>query len=150
MQEFEYQKTSIRTVGLSEHYPISNARTFKNADGKDILQMPLSPEQTLAIQKMEANSIFRLVSTGVDADNRIRSGTSVQIQHVDSKHFLVENKAKFTVKREEGDSKSEKTSFSRAKSVRAKDKGEYEEMNASQIRKASQMEKKQTSMLLRM
>ena len=50
---------------------------------------------------MEQNSIFRLVSTGVDTDNRIRSGTSVQIQHLDTKSFLIMDTAKFSLEKEE-------------------------------------------------
>ena len=46
---------------------------------------------------MEANSVFRLVSTSVDVDNRIRSGTSVQIQHVESKCFIIEEAVKLVV-----------------------------------------------------
>ena len=42
---------------------------------------------------MESISRFRLVSTGVDVDNRIRSATSVQIQHVESKGFLIQREA---------------------------------------------------------
>ena len=52
---------------------------------------------------MAQNSLFRLVSTGVDIDNRIRCQTSVQIQHVESKGFLIKNEAKFFVP--DGDSK---------------------------------------------
>ena len=50
---------------------------------------------------MEENSIFRLVSTGVDTDNRIRSGTSVQIQHLDTKSFLIMDTTKFSLEKEE-------------------------------------------------
>ena len=41
--------------------------------------MNLTPQERESVQRMEANSVFRLVSTSVDVDNRIRSGTSVQI-----------------------------------------------------------------------
>ena len=39
--------------------------------------------------------MFRLVSTGVDIDNRIRAATSVQIQHVRTKSFLILENALF-------------------------------------------------------
>ena len=77
-QEIEYNGNTIRTIGLSEHYP-EVSKMYINKAGKQTVHMPLTQEQTEAIKKMESNSIFRLVSTGVDTDNRIRSGTSVQI-----------------------------------------------------------------------
>jgi len=36
------------------------------------------------MENLEANSMFRLVSTGVDMESGITSNTSVQIQHVAS------------------------------------------------------------------
>ena len=59
--------------------------------------MDLTPVEKESVQRMEANSVFRLVSTSVDKDNRIRSGTSVQIQHVESKSFLIEETIKLVV-----------------------------------------------------
>ena len=81
MQQFlpanpELKGTSVKTVGLSEHYPNDIAQKRRDS-GKDKVSMPLSPEQSISVEKMESNSIFRLVSTGVDADNRIRARTSV-------------------------------------------------------------------------
>ena len=64
---------SVKTVGLSEHYPLMVSQDQKKRT------MELSAEEAEAVQRMEANSVFRLVSTGVDADNRIKSATSVQI-----------------------------------------------------------------------
>ena len=49
---------------------------------------------------MSNDTLFRLVSTGVEIDNRIRQGTAVQIQHYASKSFLVLEQAKFTTSEE--------------------------------------------------
>ena len=108
-QEIEYNGNTIRTIGLSEHYP-EVSKMYINKAGKQTVHMPLTQEQTEAIKKMESNSIFRLVSTGVDTDNRIRSGTSVQIQHFDTKSFLIMDTTKYTeIKEEENSSDSIKT-----------------------------------------
>lgn len=40
------------------------------------------------LQQLEENSIFRLVSTGVDMSSGITANTSVQIQHVATGRFL--------------------------------------------------------------
>ena len=40
------------------------------------------------MENLEFNSIFRMVSTGVDEQSGITPNTSVQIQHVQSKRFL--------------------------------------------------------------
>ena len=60
--------------------------------------MELNQDEKETVQRMDANSIFRLVSTSVDVDNRIRSGTSVQIQHVESKGFVIDDATKFSDK----------------------------------------------------
>jgi hypothetical protein len=67
----------IKTVGLSEHFPMNARKKDKENSKFQELDMSLTPEEKEAVQKMDSNSIFRLVSTGVDVDNRIRSATSV-------------------------------------------------------------------------
>ena len=90
--ETEGESKTIRTVGLSEHFPADTSKKVEDEKtGRETVQMALAPEQTAAVAKMEENSIFRLVSTGVDADNRIAARTPVQIQHVDSKCFIIQD-----------------------------------------------------------
>ena len=70
-----------------------NAKLEPGEKNKKVLDMSLNFEEKEMVQKMDSNSIFRLVSTGVDVDDRIRSATSVQIQHVETKGFLIEDKS---------------------------------------------------------
>ena len=97
--------------------------------------MALAPEQTAAVAKMEENSIFRLVSTGVDADNRIAARTPVQIQHVDSKCFIIQDQAKFKVAKPEEDMNEFTEATNEALVDKAKVK-QFQELTASEIRKS--------------
>lgn len=74
MQELDIdENTRIKSTGLAEHLDVTVS--YKQDKGREkVLMTSNSPSQQY---KLEANSIFRLVSTGVDADNRIRIRTSV-------------------------------------------------------------------------
>ena len=77
-QDYNHLGRVIRTVGLGKHYP----KTVKldSAEGrKDRYEMGLNHYQKLEHKQMANDTLFRLVSTGVDIDNRIRQGTAVQI-----------------------------------------------------------------------
>ena len=79
---------TLKTIGLSEHYP------YLDRMKDDGTPEPPNPEEMECVNRMETNSVFRLVSTGVDVDNRIKSASSVQIQHVESKGFLIKDEEK--------------------------------------------------------
>lgn len=64
------------TVGLSEHLKM-DIRGVKDKDGKEKCQLTIMEAEYL--QQLEENSIFRLVSTGVDMSSGISANTSVQI-----------------------------------------------------------------------
>lgn len=71
---------------------------LSHEEGKiDKVELPIDRYQRIDIDNQAQDSLFRLVSTGVDIDNRIRCATSVQIQHVGSKGFLILDSAKFKV-----------------------------------------------------
>ena len=59
--------------------------------------MPLDKEQEELVNNLRKTSLFRLVSTGVDIDNRIRCATSVQIQNVEANGFLIIENAKYKI-----------------------------------------------------
>lgn len=75
MQELNYNEHKILTVGLSEHLTMEQQFDKKGMTAKCLLT-PNNPEY---MEVLEANSIFRLVSTGVDMESGITSNTSVQI-----------------------------------------------------------------------
>ena len=93
-QEVTFHGKSIKTVGLEQHYPVTV--TVKREEGKfERVESPIDKYQRQDIDQVARNSLFRLVSTGVDIDNRIRPATSVQIQHVESQGFIILENAKF-------------------------------------------------------
>jgi len=63
----------ILTLGLSEHLGVDITIQSKGLNSKCLLTCS-SPEY---MENLEANSIFRLVSTGVDMESGITSNTSV-------------------------------------------------------------------------
>jgi len=78
MQELAHESQTYKTVGLSEHLPMEiTTNPASKSVSKQLVSLVCPDEEQLEI--MELNSIFRLVSTGVDIDNRIRAETSVQI-----------------------------------------------------------------------
>lgn len=80
MQEIPYENETITSVGLSEHLGVSIDSNL--ARGKVRCVLTCMDDEYL--EKLETNSIFRLISTGVDMDSGISAMTSVQIQHVAS------------------------------------------------------------------
>lgn len=88
MQEIPYdQDTILTSVGLSEHLGVSiNSNTVR---GKVRCVLTCTDDEYL--EKLETNSIFRLISTGVDMDSGISAMTSVQIQHVASQRWFGQN-----------------------------------------------------------
>jgi hypothetical protein len=72
------------TVGLSEHLFVKFTETM--IKGKPVISV--SATDLKQQEQLEQNSMFRLVSTGVDIDNRIRAETSVQIQHFQTGRYL--------------------------------------------------------------
>jgi hypothetical protein len=87
MQEIPYEDENLTSVGLSEHLGISiNSNPVR---GKVRCMLTCTDEEYMA--KLESNSIFRLISTGVDMDSGISAMTSVQIQHVASQRWFGQN-----------------------------------------------------------
>jgi hypothetical protein len=78
MQEIEHSGQKMLTVGLSEHLGVDISIHSKGLSSKCLL----TTNNQEYMQLLEENSIFRLVSTGVDMESGIASNTSVQIQHV--------------------------------------------------------------------
>ena len=77
-QEFTSNGQTIKTVGLAAHYPVTVQ--VKREEGRaDQVAQPLDQYQRIDAEAAKGDSLFRLVSTGVDIDNRIRQATSVQI-----------------------------------------------------------------------
>ena len=62
--------------------------------------------------------MFRLVSTGVDIDNRIKAATSVQIQHVRTKSFLILENALFLKSKKPEEPEEESTLIDEAQPSR--------------------------------
>lgn len=71
-------------MGLSEHLGVDISVSTKGFNSK----CHLTASSTEYMENLEFNSIFRMVSTGVDEQSGITPNTSVQIQHVQSKRFL--------------------------------------------------------------
>lgn len=84
MQELNRGDQKILTVGLSEHLTVDISIHSKGLSSKCLLTSN-NPDY---MESLEENSVFRLVSTGVDMESGITSNTSVQIQHVASRRFL--------------------------------------------------------------
>lgn len=138
-QDFFHMGKNIKTVGLCEHYPVTvEVERFESKTDK--VSMPINPQQRAEISRMAHNSLFRLVSTGVDIDNRIRCQTSVQIQHVESKGFLILNNAKFYVKSEEEIKRSEEIKQVAEEAKEQVDK----KLEAIDVRKQAILSKKKT------
>lgn len=75
MQEIPYEDITLTSVGLSGHLEVSiNSNTVR---GKVKCVLTCADDEYL--EKLETNSIFRLISTGVDMDSGISAMTSVQI-----------------------------------------------------------------------
>ena len=87
MQEIPYEQETLNSVGLSEHLGVSiNSTTVR---GKVKCMLTCTDDEYM--EKLENNSIFRLISTGVDMDSGISAMTSVQIQHVASQRWFGQN-----------------------------------------------------------
>jgi hypothetical protein len=67
LQQINHNKQLISTLGLEGHVDVHDSAKCENLRNK---------------------SLFRLTSTTVDIDNKIRTGTCVKIQHVESGFFL--------------------------------------------------------------
>ena len=75
----------IKTIGLSEHLNL-NVTSYKKKNGHEAVSMNVPDPQEE--HKLAATSQFRLISTGVEVDNSITTGSPVQIQHVESRLYL--------------------------------------------------------------
>lgn len=87
MQEIPYEEENLISVGLSEHLGISIDSNLVRGKVRCVLTCTDEEYQS----KLENNSIFRLISTGVDMDSGIAAQTSVQIQHVASQRWFGQN-----------------------------------------------------------
>lgn len=74
VQELTYENRLIRTTGLQEHLEVEFIKIV-DTQRKRVREIRAKDPKQLEI--LEDNSTLRLVSTGVDIDNRIRSETSV-------------------------------------------------------------------------
>jgi hypothetical protein len=70
---------NLLTLGLSEHLGINIEVESRNQNSS---KATLKCADVNYMKKLEENSVFRLVSTGVDTESGILQNTSVQIQHV--------------------------------------------------------------------
>ena len=138
---------TIKTVGLSEHYP-KNVSVHKEELKSDKVYMALTKEQKEKVAQVDQDSLFRLVSTGVNVDNRIKVATAVQIQHYESKLFLSLDNAKFTDNHSQ--MLAEQSSPVKGESSGSSNKNEEtkagREMSISEIREAAMIVKQKTRM----
>lgn len=80
MQDVINGTHKLLTLGLSEHLAVDITVQAKGLNSKCVLTCTSEEYK----ESLETNSVFRLVSTGVDMESGITSNTSVQIQHVAS------------------------------------------------------------------
>jgi hypothetical protein len=75
MQSLTIRGEQVLTVGLSEHLGMHIEIFNPKGDGKDKCKLTIEDQEFWS--SLERNSIFRLVSTGVDMSSGITSNTSV-------------------------------------------------------------------------
>lgn len=75
MQEVEKEGHTILTLGLSEHLGV-NIKKEEHGNYSKCMLTCIDPEYQ---HSLETNSIFRLISTGVEMESGIMASTSVQI-----------------------------------------------------------------------
>lgn len=75
MQHIPYADEELVSVGLSEHLGVSIKGDLVRGKVRCVLTCTNDDYK----ETLENNSIFRLISTGVDMDLGISAGTSVQI-----------------------------------------------------------------------
>lgn len=99
IQEIPFEGKNIITLGLAEHIHLEEAPKVPGAKPGENYRVA---ETAARIKELEDNTLFRLISTTVDNDNRLKDFSCVKIQHVKSGkylsrlkdgHFIVEKKA---------------------------------------------------------